>query len=129
MNVAEVTEIRIDIQRQPVHGNKMTASHSHGTNLAFPGSSRFQPHSGGSVHPSRFNAVRRTDPDDRFFQQMQIFLQSQMKIFQVQNRITHQLSGTMISNVPSAVNMKQGSSDALQLLFTQQHIGCLAVAA
>ena len=84
MDITEIAQIRIYIQRQSMHCHKMTASHSYCTNFPFLRSSRGQPYSGRSLHSPGLNAIRCADPDHRFFQHMNIFLQPQMIILQIQ---------------------------------------------
>ena len=129
MDITEIAQIRIYIQRQSMHCHKMTASHSYCTNFPFLRSSRGQPYSGRSLHSPGLNAIRCADPDHRFFQHMNIFLQPQMIILQIQDRITNQLSGTMISNIPSSINMIKGGTNHLQLCLSQQHIRFLSTLA
>ena len=89
MNVAEIAQIRIHIQGQPVHSDIMTTPHSYRANLTGTRRITFQPDTRRFLQTSRFNAIRCADTYHRFFQQMNIFLQSQPELLQIQNRVTN----------------------------------------
>lgn len=57
---------------------------------------------------------------------MDILLQSQTKLFEIENRVADQLTGAMIGNVPAAIYVEEGGADALQLLVGEQHVLNLA---
>ena len=105
-----------------MHGDKMAAAHADGTNLTGTGSIALQPYARCLLQASGSDAKRSTNANYRLFQQMHILLQPQRKVLEVQNRITDQLSRTMIRNVSTTVNMIERSPYPAQLFFSQQHI-------
>ena len=128
MDVAEVAQVGVDVQRQAVHRDEVAAADADGAHLAGTGRVAFQPNARGSVHTSRHDAIRGAHADDGFLQRVYVGFQPQMEIFQVEDGVAHQLAGAVVSDVAPAVDVVVRRPDASQLLLAEQHIGFLAAA-
>ena len=106
-----------------MHGDMPSGTDPDGTNFpGFYGVVSIQPDPGGPFHVGGFDPMSGKQFDDRVLQQLDILLQSQSQLFQVQDGIAHQLSGSMVSNIPSPVGLVISSLDLLQKLLPDQQV-------
>mgnify|MGYP001541280933 CR=1 FL=1 len=81
MNVAEIAQIRIHIQGQPVHSDIMTTPHSYRANLTGTRRITFQPDTRRFLQTSRFNAIRCADTIKTVFIKTKVRNKKKMRTF------------------------------------------------
>ena len=121
-NMAEIIESGIDIQRKAVHGHPSAATHAHRTYLAGRRQIGIQPDTCIARIPSSFDPIICEKCDDRFLQRAEIQMNIREKIVQVQNGITYQLTGTMIGDVSSPIDLIKDRIMIFQALLIQQQV-------
>src|SRR5204863_7999581 len=85
-----------------MHCNPMSHAHTNRRDFSF-----LNPNAGQSFTTLRFNVEARQKFDQQSFNPAQIFVQILSAIAQVYNRITHQLSRSVISGLPATTNLKK----------------------
>lgn len=121
VNQGKIAQVCIYIQRKTVHRDIPATFYSDSTYLSGAAFHlRIYPDSGRTFQPLPFDPVKGQKADYNFFQGMDILFQPQLPVFQVKDRISCDLSGSVIRYIATPVRMKEGYSLALQQLHRDQ---------
>ena len=104
INRFEVAQISGHVQSKPVHGDPFSDTDSDRCQFAFIG-----PDPGQALPSADAQAKVADGPDEAFLQVSQVQMNVTPSSAQIQNRVTNQLTGTMVSNVSSAGNVDGGN--------------------
>ena len=101
INRFEIAQIGGHVQSKPVHGDPFSDTDSDRCQFAFIG-----PDPGQALPSAGAQAKVADGSDEAFLQVSQVQMKVTSSPAQIQNRVTNQLTGTMISNVSSAGNVE-----------------------
>src|SRR5690554_2922443 len=113
-----MTEVGVDIESKPVHAHPPAQMHSNSTNFSrrkVPG-----PYAGKFIDPASGHAKVFHRSDDNFLERPDITVNIGKKELQIENRIDHQLAGTVVGNVPSPIDSMKGNALLFQKSFIDQ---------
>lgn len=100
----EISEISVDVQGEAVHGDETRAVHSDSAYFSLFGSTDADPDTGGTLYSLPYYAIFGKQADNGLFESTDIALHAEAVTKQVYNRIDHELTGAMESDVASAQN-------------------------
>ena len=126
VDVGKIAQISGDIQRETVHSHKMRSFHTNGANLAGAGRVRIKPNSGSPFESIGRNPIFGHGTNNTLFDRPYIISQAYSDMLQIENRIAHKLTQTVLGDITAPIRMKIGSTDLLQKLFIDQQIRFVA---
>ena len=107
---SKAAQITIHIQRQAVLGDPTATTHTNGGQLA-----ALQPDPGHPLNPFSHQADLLEHIDHHLLQLTQIPMQITVAAAQIQHRIGHQLTGHVMSHLPTPINAMQRSRGIRQV--------------
>ena len=122
IDVIKVGQICIYIECKAMHCHVTGASNTDGANFTAGRLINIEPHTSGSLEPRSGNIIYSQCFYNGFFNIIYILLQPDIKVCQIEDRITYQLSGSMIGNVSTSVRFHKYSIFYLKLHVIQQQI-------